>query len=141
MTAGGADASNGSNRPGVAREPFEYAVVRVVPRVERGEFVNAGVVMYCQNLDYLCALTTVDDDRLRALDAGVDVAAVRAALSAYSETCAGGAGPAGDEMSQGQRFRWLTAPRSTVVQTGPVHTGLTADPDADLRRLFMILVG
>jgi hypothetical protein len=130
-----------SSRSGVVREPFEYAVVRVVPRVERGEFVNAGVVLYCQNLDYLCALTTVDDERLRALDAGVDVGAVRAALSAYAETCAGESGPAGEEMTRGQRFRWLTAPRSTVVQTGPVHTGLTADPDADLHRLFELLVG
>ncbi|MDQ1701846.1 MAG: hypothetical protein QOF57_1098 [Frankiaceae bacterium] len=126
---------------GVAREPFEYAVVRVMPRIDRGEFVNAGVVVYCQNLDYLCALTSADEERWQALDGGLDVDGVRAALSAYADTCAGDSGPAGDEMSRGQRFRWLTAPRSTVVQTGPVHTGLTADPDVDLRRLFALLVG
>jgi hypothetical protein len=126
---------------GVAREPFEYAVVRVMPRIDRGEFVNAGVVVYCQNLDYLCALTSADEARWQALDGGLDVDGVRAALSAYADTCAGESGPAGDEMSRGQRFRWLTAPRSTVVQTGPVHTGLTADPDVDLRRLFALLVG
>ncbi|MDQ1727392.1 MAG: hypothetical protein QOK14_1437 [Frankiaceae bacterium] len=126
---------------GVAREPFEYAVVRVMPRIDRGEFVNAGVVVYCQNLDYLCALTSADEERWQALDGGLDVDGVRAALSAYADTCAGESGPAGDEMSRGQRFRWLTAPRSTVVQTGPVHTGLTADPDVDLRRLFALLVG
>jgi hypothetical protein len=126
---------------GVVREPFEYAVVRVMPRIDRGEFVNAGVVVYCQNLDYLCALTSADEERWQALDGGLDVDGVRAALSAYADTCAGDSGPAGDEMSRGQRFRWLTAPRSTVVQTGPVHTGLTADPDVDLRRLFALLVG
>ncbi|MCU1676698.1 MAG: hypothetical protein JWM93_1456 [Frankiales bacterium] len=127
----------------MTREPFEYAVVRIVPRVERGEFVNAGVVLYCQSLDYLCALTADADaeERWRALDDSLDVGGVRAALRAYSETCLGQSGPAGEEMSRGQRFRWLTAPRSTVVQTGPVHTGLTADADAELHRLFGILVG
>jgi len=125
----------------VSREPFEYAVVRVMPRVERGEFVNAGVVVYCQNLDYLCALTSTDETRWLALDGDLDVAGVRSALAAYADTCTGESGPAGDEMSRGQRFRWLTAPRSTVVQAGPVHTGLTGDADADLHRLFTLLVG
>jgi hypothetical protein len=123
------------------RQPFEYAVIRVVPRGDRGEFVNAGVVLYCQNLDYLCALTSGDDARLLALDPGLDLAGVRAALLAFTETCTGDSGPAGDEMSRGQRFRWLTAPRSTVVQTGPVHTGLTADAGAELQRLLAVLVG
>ena len=122
------------------REPFEYAVIRVVPRVERGEFVNAGVILYCQNLDFLCALTSGDDERLLALDRGLNLEGVRAALAAFSETCTGDVGPAGREMSQGQRFRWLTAPRSTVVQTSPVHTGVTAEPSAELQRLFAILV-
>ncbi len=125
----------------MSREPFEYAVVRVTPRVERGEFVNAGVIVYCQNLDYLCALTSAEEGRWRALDAGLDVAGVRAALAAYGDTCEGESGPASVEMSRGQRFRWLTAPRSTVVHSGPVHTGLTADPAADLHRLFALLVG
>jgi hypothetical protein len=125
----------------VTREPFEYAVVRIVPRVERGEFVNAGVVLYCQNLDYLCAVTSANETRWLAIDGALDVAAVRASLEAYTATCGGETGPAGEEMTRGQRFRWLTAPRSTVVQTGPVHTGLTADADADLYRLFALLVG
>ena len=125
----------------MTREPFEYAVVRIVPRVERGEFVNAGVIVYCQNLDYLCALTATDDKRWLALDGALDVAGVRASLAAYAQTCGGETGPAGAEMSSGQRFRWLTAPRSTVVQTGPVHTGLTRDADGELRRLYALLVG
>ena len=125
----------------MSREPFEYAVVRVRPRIDRAEFVNAGVVVYCQNADYLCALTSAEEARWVALDPGVDVAGVRAALAAYSDTCTGAVGPAGAEMSRGQRFRWLTAPRSTVVHSGPVHTGLTSDADADLHRLFALLVG
>ena len=124
----------------MTREPFEYAVIRVVPRVERGEFVNAGVILYCQNLDYLCALTSDDDARLLALHEELNLAGVRATLAAFSGTCTGEAGPAIEEMTQGQRFRWLTAPRSTVVQTGPVHTGLTADADVELHRLFALLV-
>lgn len=123
------------------RVPFEYAVLRVVPRVERGEFINAGVLVYCRDRDFLGARVRLDADRLRALDPAADVAAIGAALDAAADTCAGdGHGPAAAEHI-GRRFRWLTAPRSTVVQPGPVHTGLTADPAAELDRLLDLLVG
>jgi hypothetical protein len=122
----------------VTRAPFEYALLRAVPSIERGECVNVGVVLYCQSLGFLATAVHVDDDRLRALDRGVDVEAVREAAAAVRRTCQG-EGPAADT-SLGQRFRWLTAPRSTVVQAGPVHTGLSADPAADLDRLLGSLV-
>src|ERR671930_1888695 len=109
------------------RHVFEYALLRVVPRVERGERINAGVIVYCRAQSFVTARTHLDEARLTALDPEVDVTGVRAALRAVEDVCEGGesAGQAaGDE--SGQRFRWLIAPRSTVVQPGPVHTGLTA---------------
>jgi hypothetical protein len=123
------------------RETFEYAVLRVVPRVERGECLNAGVLVYCRQLDYLGARVHLDVDRLRALEPSGDAAAISAALQAAADVCAAAtaAGAAGRE-TLGSRFRWLTAPRSTVVQPGAVHTGLTADPDADADRLLRLLV-
>jgi hypothetical protein len=128
------------------RHPFEYAALRVVPRIERGEAINAGVLLYCRGLDYLGARVHLDVDRLRALDPAADAVAIRRALEAVVTICVVGpsgearhAGPAGEE-DRGRRFRRLTAPRSTIVQAGPVHTGLTADPYADLARLFAELV-
>ena len=120
--------------------PFEYAVLRVVPRVDRGESINGGIVLYCRAHDYLGARVHLDVDRLRALDPSVDAAAIATALESIAQTCADdGTGPAaGEEI--GRRFRWLTAPRSTVVQPGPVHTGLTADPAAEIARLLRVLV-
>ncbi|GAA3000325.1 DUF3037 domain-containing protein [Kitasatospora albolonga] len=120
---------------------YEYAVIRAVPRVERGEFVNIGVLLYCRHSSHLAARTHLDQGRLLALDPVADVAGVRRALYGFEAVCEGGAaaGPAAQD-SPGQRFRWLTAPRSAVVQPGPVHTGLTADPEAELRRLFEQLV-
>lgn len=120
---------------------YEYAVLRVIPRIERGEAMNVGVVVYCRQKDFLGCRTHVDADRLRALDPGLDVAGVRSALAAVDAVCCGGdqAGQAGKE-PLGGRFRWLTAPRSTVVQPGPVHPGLTDDPAAELTRLFDLLV-
>jgi hypothetical protein len=120
---------------------FEYAALRVVPRVERGESMNVGVIVYCQARDFLCCRTHVDPVRLRALDPALDVDGVRAALAAVADTCCGGpsAGQAASE-PPGGRFRWLTAPRSTVVQAGPVHAGLTADPAAELDHLLDALV-
>lgn len=117
---------------------FEYAVVRAAPRVERGERVNVGVVLYCQARDFLAVQVHVDAARLRALDTDVDVDGVTESATALQRTCAGD-GPAG-ATSLGQRFRWLTAPRSTVVHTGPVHSGLTDDPGAELARLMDVLV-
>lgn len=120
---------------------FEYAVVRVVPRVERGECVNVGVVLWCQGGSYLAARFGLDRARLVALDPFLDVDEVDAHLAALALVCVGGgeAGPVG-QLGPGERFRWLTAPRSTVVQTSPVHSGLTGDPAAELDRLVEVLV-
>lgn len=122
------------------RDPvvFEYTVVRVVPRVERGEFVNAGVILYCQDRRFLEARIDLDAQRLRAVDPDADVEAITSALEGFVAPCAG-AGPAG-ATSLGERFRWLAAPRSTIVQTGPAHSGLTTDPAAELERLLDRLV-
>ena len=122
----------------MSRVVFEYAVLRAVPRVERGECVNIGVVLYCQQREFLAVAVHVDAARLRALDPTVDVTDLTTAADALQRTCEG-AGPAG-ETSLGQRFRWLTAPRSTVVQSGPAHSGLTTDPAAELERLLETLV-
>jgi hypothetical protein len=123
------------------RDPFEYAVIRVLPRIERGEQINVGVLLYCQRRDFLGARTHLDRVRLRALDPTADVDAIAASLRCWEEICVGGpdAGPVGG-MRPGERFGWLTAPRSTVVQAGPVHTGLTEDPAAELDHLVDVLV-
>jgi hypothetical protein len=122
---------------GAGTEAFEYALIRVVPRVERGEAMNAGVILYCQQHRYLGCRIFRNEDRLRVLDPDLDMAAVAAALGALEEGCR--SGPAAGQ-SPGVRFRWLTATRSTIVQPGPVHSGLTADPAAELDRLFNDLV-
>jgi hypothetical protein len=127
--------------PHRAREFFEYALIRVIPRVDRGECINAGIVLYSQAFDFLGARTHLDVSKLAVLDPGADTVQTRAALAAWELVCAGapGAGPAGTG-PLGRRFRWLTAPRSAVVQPGPVHGGLTANPAAELDRLFDLLV-
>jgi Protein of unknown function (DUF3037) len=118
-------------------EVFEYALLRVVPRVERGEAINVGVIVYSQAFRYLCARIELDERRLLAVDQAVDLDAVRTALQAFEKACI--EGPlAGRPL--GERFRWLTAPRSTIVQPGPVHSGLTTDPAAELVHLFDTLV-
>jgi hypothetical protein len=120
-----------------ATEVFEYALVRVVPRVERGEAINVGVIVYSHRYRYLTVQIELDVARLLAVDPGADVDAVRSALSAFEKACT--EGPlAGRPL--GERFRWLTAPRSTIVQPGPVHSGLTSDPAAELTHLFDALV-
>jgi hypothetical protein len=120
---------------------FEYAVLRLVPRVDRGEMINAGIVLYCQPLRYLAARVALDRDRVLALDPAADLASIERSLTAVVQVCEqdDAAGSAGQQ-GIGQRFRWLTAPRSTVVQPGPVHTGLTRDPDAEADRLLACLV-
>ena len=120
-----------------ATEVFEYALVRVVPRVERGESINAGVLVYSKPFRYLGCRIELDELRLLTLDPGADVTAVRAALAAFERACT--EGPLADR-PLGERFRWLTAPRSAVVQPGPVHSGITANPAAELDRLFTTLV-
>jgi hypothetical protein len=123
-----------------AAEAFEYAVLRVIPRVDRGETMNAGIVLYCRPRRYLGVRLALDEGVLLALDPEADVAGVHRALAAVAQVCGEpGAGPAGAQ-DIGRRFRWLTAPRSTVVQAGPVHTGLTRDPDAEIDGLLRALV-
>jgi hypothetical protein len=136
MTGTG-DSGSGGHVGTPATEVFEYALIRVVPRVERGEAINAGVIVYSKGHRYLAARIELDEARLRALDPRADLDAVRAALRAVEKACT--EGPlAGRPL--GERFRWLTAPRSTVVQPGPVHSGLTSDPHAELTHLFATLV-
>ncbi|ATL26099.1 DUF3037 domain-containing protein [Streptomyces formicae] len=123
------------------RHVFEYALVRVVPRVERGEQFNAGVVVYCRAKSYVGVRTHLDEAKLRALDPEADADGIRAALGAVERICEGGEAAGQAERDEaGRRFRWLIAPRSTVVQPGPVHTGLTADPEAEADRLLGLLV-
>jgi hypothetical protein len=123
------------------RAPFQYAAIRVVPRVERGELVNAGVVLFCRPRQFLGARTHLDERLLAALSPKCDPADVRPHLENI-ERIAGG-DPAGGPIAQlppSERFHWLVAPSSTIVQAGPVHTGLTDDPQGELARLFSQLV-
>ena len=120
---------------------YDWVTLRVVPRVERCEFINAGVVVYCRQLDYLGAAVELDDPRAQALDPAVDLATVRRHLRSVEDLCAGApTAGANGARPPGERFRWLAAPRSTVVQPSPVHTGLTADPAAELQRLLDVMV-
>ena len=116
---------------------YDYAVVRVVPRVERGEFVNAGVIVSCAAQDFLCAHIELDETRLLALDPSIDLPGIRAALAALPLVCAGGdaAGALG-RLSTRERFHWLVAPRSTSIQTSAVHTGHCSDLEAEGERLL-----
>jgi hypothetical protein len=123
-------------------KPYQYVVLRCVPRVEREEFVNVGVVVYCQAEDFLAARWQVSADRLAALAPGVDVDAVCDGLAFVDAVCRAdetAGSVAGKDL--GTRFGFLKAPRSTVVQPGPVHGGLTAEPAAELERLLETLVG
>ena len=124
-----------------AREDFQYAVLRVVPHVERGECLNAGVVLFCRRLGFLGARTGLDAKALAAVAPDCDADDVRAHLEALERVAAGAdaAGPIA-ALEPSERFHWLTAPASTIVQPSEVHTGLTADPAAELDRLFAALV-
>jgi DUF3037 family protein len=123
------------------REDFQYAIVRAVPRVERGETLNVGVVLFSRRHRFLAARTELDETALRALDPDCDGAQVRVQLEAIERIAAGD--PAGGPIAAlepSERFHWLTAPASTIVQASAVHTGLTADPAAELEHLFATLV-
>jgi hypothetical protein len=127
--------------PDVKRAPFQYAALRIVPRVERGEAVNAGVVLFCRPLRFLGAKTQLDEGLLRALAPGCEPQAVATLLTTMERIAAGD--PVGGPIAAlpaSERFHWLVAPASTIVQPGPVHTGLTSDPEAELDRLFVRLV-
>ena len=120
---------------------YDYALIRVVPRVERGEFVNVGVVLSCNGGRFLEARIELDEARLRSLDAGVDIDAVRGHLAAFAAICAGGddSGPIG-KLPARERFHWLVAPRSTIIQTSAVHTGRCDDLPGALDRLIERMV-
>jgi hypothetical protein len=120
-----------------ARSSFDYAVIRVVPRVERGELVNAGVILFCLERDFLQARVEVNEPRLRALWPEIDVELVRQHLEAIPKICAGApdSGPIG-RLSLRERFHWLVAPRSTIIQISPVHVGLCDQPERALDELF-----
>ncbi|SES38805.1 Protein of unknown function [Pedococcus cremeus] len=121
---------------------YQYVVLRCVPRVEREEFLNVGVVLYSQAADYLEASYTVDEARLRAFAPDLDTTEVADALETVCRVCRGVTGGGLPDLGGlGRRFGWLSAPRSTVVQPGPVHGGLAADPAAELERLVARLVG
>jgi len=142
---------------------FEYALIRVVPRIDRGEAMNVGIILHSRGHRFLACRMHLDQARLLALDPQLDLVAVAASLAAIQAQChpigaaataraaasARAAGDAADPelaatgpaaLPPGQLFRWLTAIRSTIVQPGPVHTGLTADPAAELKRLYSALV-
>ena len=120
--------------------PYSYAVLRAVPRVERGEFINVGVILYSQELDFLKAAAAVDADRILAVDRRADVGLIEQAVAAVVEACDRPVGSNRENNGLVTRFGMLTAPRSTVVQPSPVHVGLTADPQATLDQLLRTLV-
>jgi hypothetical protein len=124
-----------------ARVSFEYTVIRVVPHVERGEYLNAGVILFCKACRYLGARVDVQLDRLPVFCPAADRGMIRAQLEMIGALC-----DAGEEVGEfstwtrSERFRWLAAPSSTVIQTSPVHCGLCADPKAELDQLYDLLV-
>ena len=124
-----------------ALNSFDFAIIRVVPRVEREEFVNAGVIVFCLGQKFLQALVHVDAARLQALWPGLDLNCVREHLKAFPRICEGG--PDGGPLAKlpaRERFQWLVSPRSTVIQTSPVHSGLCELPESALNELFRQLV-
>ena len=120
---------------------YDYAIVRVVPRVDRGEFINAGVIVSCRAQGYLEARIELDARRLKALDPALDLEMVRAHLATIPAICKGGeeAGAIGC-LSPRERFDWLVAPRSTIIQTSPVHTGHCKSPAAAIEHLLDAMV-
>src|SRR6185503_18926735 len=121
--------------------PYDYAVFRVVPRVEREEFVNVGVIVSCPERGFLEARIELNEQRLAAMDSTLDLESIRAHLLTIPAICGGGAqaGPIG-QLSQRERFHWLVAPRSTIIQSSPVHTGYCKDPAEVLERLLNTMV-
>lgn len=123
------------------RYKYDYAIVRVVPKVERGEFINAGVIVSCPAQDFLTARIELDEQRLLALDSTIDLELVKNHLASIPSICAGGAaaGPIG-LLTPRQRFDWLIAPRSTIIQTSAAHTGACADPEKAIEHLLETMV-
>jgi hypothetical protein len=127
--------------PGSADSEFQYALLRVVPRIERGERINAGVVLFARRRAYLSAMVRLDEERLRAIAPEVDPAPLARQLEAIARVAAGDAdaGPIA-QLSQSERFSWIVAPSSTAIQPSAVHMGLCDAPEAKLERLFDELV-
>ena len=127
--------------PAPADAPFQYAVLRVVPRLERGEAINAGVVLFARTRKFLAARVRLDAERLRAIAPDADAVAIRKHLDARARIASGApdGGPIA-RLDQSERFNWLVAPSSTAIQPSAVHTGLCPDPDATLQRLYERLV-
>ena len=120
-----------------ARSPYDFAIIRIVPRVDREEFINAGVVLFCPTCQYLKAKVLVDEPRLRALWPDLDIALIRQHPEPFPKVCAGheDAGPIAQKPLR-ERFHWIVSPRSTMIQISPVHTGLTEDPETTLTELY-----
>jgi hypothetical protein len=125
----------------LALSSYDYAIIRIVPCVERGEYINTGVILFCRTRRFLDALIALDPWRLQALDPQVDLDTIKSHLNSIERICAGDK-EAGNiaQLSQSERFHWLVSPRSTMIQTSPVHTGLCADPEATLRHLLATMV-
>jgi len=124
-----------------ARNSYDYALVRLVPHVERGEYINVGVILFCRTRRFLDASIYLDTQRALALAPQIDLETVSQRLERIPLICAGGeqAGSIG-LLSQPERFHWLVSPRSTIIQTSPVHSGLCSDPSATLEKLFKKIV-
>jgi len=122
-----------------AKSSFDYAIVRVVPHVEREEFINVGVILFCRTRRFLDARMALDVARLRVLAPHLDVEEIQEHLELIPRICAGDDSPIG-QLSQAERFHWLVTPRSTVIQVSPVHTGLSDDPAAMLEHLLETMV-
>jgi len=120
---------------------YDYAVIRVVPKVDRDEFINAGVILYCSGKEFLKAQAELDKKRLDAFAQGIDIELVEKHLKAIEAICSGSpeAGKIG-QLSQRERFHWLTSPKSTIIQTSPVHSGYCTDPAEELRDLLKKMV-
>jgi hypothetical protein len=120
---------------------FDYAIIRVVPHVEREEFINAGIILFCRAQRYLDCRISLTEGRLLALSPDANLPAIKQHLDIFARICAGGdnAGPIG-KLNQADRFHWLTGPRSTTIQVSPVHPGMCTDPQTALEHLFGRLV-
>jgi hypothetical protein len=125
----------------MSSDSFDYAIIRVVPRVEREEFLNVGAVVFCRTKKYLAARIELDEKRLLAFFPGIDIETIREHLEMIPKVCEGGAaaGPIG-QLSQSERFNWIVAPKSTMVQCSPVHSGVCTDAEGQLGRLVEKMV-
>lgn len=121
---------------------FEYSIIRIIPRVERGEFINVGVIVYCAKKRFLKIRFSLSKERLEVFSDKLDLEELEARLMAFDHVCEGASkGGAIGKLPLASRFRWLAASRSTIVQTSPIHPGLCADPQEALDRLYVQMVG